>query len=182
MRIQVEGQHPLNGSWQPSGNPNAALALLAASLLGEQPVTLHNMPRTASTSRLIELAEWLGAEVKFVSGSILQVRAAQLSRRTLTQEQLDSAGAILLLAPLLARCRHVRLESDEPRSRILTHLDALRDLGQDVLLLHGAVEIRAVAWEKRDDPAGQRQCDGDWHGADAGRDAWPGDHHPQRCQ
>ena len=150
MRIQVEGQHPLNGSWQPSGNPNAALALLAASLLGEQPVTLHNMPHTASTSRLIELAEWLGAEVKFVSGSILQVRAAQLSRRTLTQEQLDSAGAILLLAPLLARCRHVRLESDEPRSRILTHLDALRDLGQDVLLLHGAVEVHAVAWDKRE--------------------------------
>ncbi len=150
MRIQVEGRHALNGSWQPSGNPNAALALLAASLLGEQPVTLHNMPRTASTSRLIELAEWLGAEVNFVSGSILQVRAAQLSRRTLTQEQLDSAGTILLLAPLLARCRHVRLESDEPRSRILTHLDALRDLGQDVLLLHGAVEVRAVAWDKRE--------------------------------
>ena len=150
MRIQVEGRHVLNGSWQPSGNPNAALALLAASLLGEQPVTLHNMPRTASTSRLIELAEWLGAEVKFVSGSILQVRAGQLSRRTLTQEKLDNAGAILLLAPLLARCQHVRLESNEPRSRILTHLDALRDLGQDVLLLHGAVEIRAVAWEKRD--------------------------------
>ncbi len=150
MRIQVEGRHALNGSWQPSGNPNAALALLAASLLGEQPVTLHNMPRTASTSRLIELAEWLGAEVNFVSGSILQVRPAQLSRRTLTQEQLDSAGAILLLAPLLARCRHVRLESDESHSRILTHLDALRDLGQDVLLLHGAVEVRAVAWDKRE--------------------------------
>lgn len=150
MRIQVEGRHALNGSWQPSGNPNAALALLAASLLGDRPVTLCNMPRTTSTSRLIELAKWLGAEISYVSASTLQVHAGQLSRRTLTQEELDNAGAILLLAPLLARCRHVRLESDAPRSRIQTHLDALRDLGQDVLLLHGAVEIRAVPWQKRE--------------------------------
>ncbi|MCY3946540.1 MAG: UDP-N-acetylglucosamine 1-carboxyvinyltransferase [Anaerolineaceae bacterium] len=150
MRIHVEGRQALNGNWRPSGNPNAALALLAASLLGEQPVVLHNMPRTASTLQQIELASWLGADIKFDQGSMLRVETRQLSRRTLDQEALDHAGAILMVAPLLLRCGHIRLEIETPRSRLLTHLDALRDLGQDVLFLHGAVEIRAVPWRKRE--------------------------------
>ena len=150
MRIHVEGRQALNGNWRPSGNPNAALALLAASLLGEQPVVLHNMPRTASTLQQIELASWLGADIKFDQGSTLRVKTRQLSRRTLDQEALDHAGAILMVAPLLLRCGHVRLEIETPRSRLLTHLDALRDLGQDLLFLHGAVEIRAVPWRKRE--------------------------------
>jgi len=150
VRIHVEGRQALNGNWRPSGNPNAALALLAASLLGEQPVVLHNMPRTASTLQQIELASWLGADIKFDQGSTLRVKTRQLSRRTLDQEALDHAGAILMVAPLLLRCGHVRLEIETPRSRLLTHLDALRDLGQDLLFLHGAVEIRAVPWRKRE--------------------------------
>ncbi len=150
MRIHVEGRQALNGDWRPSGNPNAALALLAASLLGDQPVVLHNMPRTASTLQQIELASWLGADIQFDEASTLRVETQQLSRRTLDQEALDHAGAILMVAPLLLRCGHVRLEIETPRSRLLTHLDALRDLGQDVLFLHGAVEIRAVPWRKRE--------------------------------
>ncbi len=150
MRIHVEGRQALNGNWRPSGNPNAGLALLAASLLGEQPVVLHNMPRTASTLQQIELASWLGADIQFDQRSTLRVETRQLSRRTLGQDVLDHAGAILMIAPLLLRCRHIRLEIETPRSRLLTHLDALRDLGQDVLFLHGAVEIRAVTWRKRE--------------------------------
>lgn len=150
MRIHVEGRHALNGHWRPSGNPNAALALLAASLLCDQPVVLHNMPRTASTRRLIELAQWLGADVDHDEGTTLRVEARQIARRALGPEQLEHAGAILLLAPLLLRCRHVRLEGDAPRSRWLTHLDALRDLGQDVLFLHGAVEVRALPWQRKE--------------------------------
>lgn len=150
MRIHVEGRQALNGNWRPSGNPNAALALLAASLLGEQPVVLHNMPRTASTLQQIELATRLGANIHFDEASTLRVETRQLSRRTLGREALDHAGAILMVAPLLLRCGHVRLEIETPRSRLLTHLDALRDLGQDVLFLHGAVEIRAVPWRRRE--------------------------------
>ncbi len=150
MRIHVEGRQALSGNWRPSGNPNAALALLAASLLGEGPFVLHNMPRTASTLQQIELASWLGAGIQFDQRSTLRVETRQLSRRTLGQDVLDHAGAILMIAPLLLRCRHIRLEIDTPRNRLLTHLDALRDLGQDVLFLHGAVEIRAVPWRKRE--------------------------------
>ena len=150
MRIQVEGQHPLNGDWHTSGNPNAALALLAAALLTEQPVILHNLPRVGSTLRFIDIIEWLGAEAHFLADTTLQLRAARLSRHTLRHDQLDNAGALLLLAPLLARRRQLRLESDAPRSRIRTHLDALRDLGQILRPLPGAVEIHARPWQKRE--------------------------------
>ena len=46
MLIRVEGRQPLNGVYRPSGNANAALALIAAALLTDAPVTLRNMPRT----------------------------------------------------------------------------------------------------------------------------------------
>ena len=47
MRIGVEGGHPLRGTYTPGGNSNAALALIAASLLTDQAVTVHNVPGTA---------------------------------------------------------------------------------------------------------------------------------------
>ena len=46
MTLRIEGRSPLSGVYKPSGNANAAQALLAASLLTEAPVTLRNMPRT----------------------------------------------------------------------------------------------------------------------------------------
>ena len=134
----------------PPAIPTPPLALLAAALLTEQPVILHNLPRVGSTLRFIDIIEWLGAEAHFLADTTLQLRAARLSRHTLRHDQLDNAGALLLLAPLLARRRQLRLESDAPRSRIRTHLDALRDLGQILRPLPGAVEIHARPWQKRE--------------------------------
>lgn len=151
MRIKVEGQHPLNGVYEPSGNPNAAMALLAAALLTDQPVTLRNVPTTTSITTFIALVEWLGAETTRQDDNTLLVRGSQLTQRTLTEEQIGSSvGVMLLLAPLLVRRQHVRLEIDFPLNRIRTHLEALRDLGLDVVTMHGAVECRAATWDFKD--------------------------------
>lgn len=151
MRIKVEGQHPLNGTYEPSGNPNAAMALIAASLLADQPVTLRNMPQTTSTTILLDLVRWLGVEVSMQDDNSVTLQAAQLTHRTLSEEQIGSSvGVLLLAAPLLVRRQHVRLEIDFPLNRIRTHLEALRDLGLDVVTMHGAVECRAAEWEYKD--------------------------------
>ena len=151
MRLRVEGKHPLNGTYRPSGNANAAQALLAAALLTEAPVTLRNMPHTASTQGMLHLAELLGASLKWHDPQTVTVDAAQITRRVLEQAETDATvGVILFVAPLLVRRQHVRLEIDFPLSRIRTHLEALRELGIDVVNSSGAVEFKSATWERKD--------------------------------
>lgn len=63
MLIKIEGHHPLNGVYTPSGNPNAALPLMAAALMTEAPVHLHNVPRTLSVHNLLEVMLDFGTTV-----------------------------------------------------------------------------------------------------------------------
>ncbi len=151
MRIHVTGQNPLNGTYQPSGNTNATIALIAAALLTEQPVTLRNLPRTQSVSTMLKLAEKLGAALAWPNEQSVTIHAEQLTQRVLNDNETSSAtGSLLLLAPILARRQHVRLEFDFPLNRIRTHLEALRDLGIEVITVSGAVECRVARWEYQD--------------------------------
>ncbi len=151
MLIRVEGRQPLNGTYRPSGNANAALALIAAALLTDQPVTLRNVPKTASTHAATSAAQAMGASLTWTDDTTLVIKADQITRRILTHEDTDvSLGTMLLVAPLLVRRQHARLELDFPLNRIRPHLEALRDLGLDVVNSSDAVEIKAATWEKRD--------------------------------
>ena len=61
-KFVIEGGVPLSGSVVPAGNKNAALPLLAASLLTDEEVVLYNVPRIRDTDALIGLLEALGVE------------------------------------------------------------------------------------------------------------------------
>jgi UDP-N-acetylglucosamine 1-carboxyvinyltransferase len=158
MRIRVEGKQPLNGVYTPSGGTNAALHAMAAALLTEQPVTIKNVPNTASTQAMLQLAKLLGAEEignmaeGDTSGGItLTLSTPQITRRTLTTEDTQGfIGSLLYLAPILSRRGYARLEIDFPLNRIRTHLEALRDLGQDVATVDSAVEIKVAPWGYKD--------------------------------
>ncbi len=150
MTLRVEGRNPLNGVYKPSGNANAAQAMLAASLLTEAPVTLGNMPRTLSTQAMIEIAGGLGAGLTWEADA-LRIHGAQITRRILSQADTDaSVGALLFVAPMLIRRQHARLEIDFPLNRIRTHLEALRDLGVDTVSGSSSVEFKAAAWDCKD--------------------------------
>lgn len=150
MRVRITGKRPLNGTYHASGSSNAAQALIAAALLTESPVTLHHAPRTTSVQAMIDAGARLGASIAW-DGDTLTIDGAQFTRRTLSQEESELAvGGMLLLAPMLTRRQVARVEIDAPLSRVRTHLDALRDLGQDVTTQPGAVEVRAASWERRD--------------------------------
>jgi len=58
--FRIEGGRPLAGEVIPSGNKNAALPLLAACLLTDQPVTLHNVPEIGDVQAMRHLLEGLG--------------------------------------------------------------------------------------------------------------------------
>jgi UDP-N-acetylglucosamine 1-carboxyvinyltransferase len=60
----VEGSHPLKGRIKASGNKNAALPCLAATLLTDEPVILKNIPEIEDVNTMIEILKILGSEVK----------------------------------------------------------------------------------------------------------------------
>lgn len=135
--FRVEGGHRLAGTIAPAGNKNAALPILAATLLTDEPVTLRNLPRIGDVEVLLALLASIGVEIDEIGPREVTVRA-----RTITSTTLDPRlcrqirASILLAAPLVSRCGRVRLAppggDSIGRRRLDTHFLALRKLGARV--------------------------------------------------
>ena len=133
----VEGGHALRGTVHPAGNKNAALPVLAAALLADGPVVLHNVPRIRDVETLIELLQSLGAMVRWSAE-----HTVELDTRGASGGDPDAAlchkirASILLAGPMLARFGRVRLPPPGGdvigRRRVDTHLLALEQLGARV--------------------------------------------------
>lgn len=130
----IEGGHPLRGSIRPVGNKNAALPLLSACLLTDQPVTLHNMPDIGDVVTMIRILEQMGVEVTRSGQSVT------LCARAVHSTQPDAAlfgqirGSLTIMGPLVARFGHFSVNTsaggdDIGRRRIDTHLHVLEGLG-----------------------------------------------------
>ncbi|HVT38772.1 MAG TPA: UDP-N-acetylglucosamine 1-carboxyvinyltransferase [Gemmatimonadaceae bacterium] len=134
MQFIVEGGRRLSGTIRPSGNKNAALPIVAASLLTDQPVTLQNVPRIRDLETLVELVQTTGVQIEWTARNTLRIHAERVNAT-----QLDPAmcarirASILLAAPLLARCGRVELSPPGGdvigRRRLDTHFLALEQLG-----------------------------------------------------
>ncbi|KAB2861307.1 MAG: hypothetical protein F9K46_08655, partial [Anaerolineae bacterium] len=145
MRLIIEGQAPLHGDYHPSGNSNAAIATLAASLLTDAPVILRRVPNAQNVANVLEIARQLGASVTEIESGTLQIQTPHVKSRVLDLTTTRRAPAsMLFLAPMIARRRHVRIEWAESLSRIRTHMTALRDLGQEIEIDGTAVNLTAV--------------------------------------
>jgi UDP-N-acetylglucosamine 1-carboxyvinyltransferase len=136
-RFIIQGGIPLNGTVLPSGNKNAALPILAATLLTDQPVTLHNLPNIGDVRTMIQLLEDLGAEVQHHGNHSVTIQAINLCS-TCPDPMLFSEirGSLTLLGPMLARAGSITLTLPGGdrigRRRIDTHLLALEALGAEV--------------------------------------------------
>lgn len=146
-RFIIEGGTPLQGTVTPSGNKNAALPILAATLLTDEPVTVRNVPRIRDVADMLALLEGLGVEISELGPHDLvlrtrEVRTTELSRDVCAQIR----ASILLAGPMLARAGEVRLPPPGGdligRRRVDTHLAALRALGAEIHM-ESAFEMRA---------------------------------------
>ena len=130
----IEGGHRLRGSIAPVGNKNAALPLLAAALLTDQPLTLRNIPDIGDVRIKMELLRRMGVAVEEDgAGSVrLEARGVGATEPDLSLSQ-RIRTAPLLAGPLLARRGHVsfaRPGGDRiGRRRLDTHFLALEALG-----------------------------------------------------
>jgi UDP-N-acetylglucosamine 1-carboxyvinyltransferase len=133
----IEGGHPLRGEMTASGNKNAALKMIPACLLTDQPVTLYNVPDIGDVRSLIEIMRAIGVEVTWTAPNTLSVHAHTITTTDIDAELSGKIRASIVLAgPMLARCGSVALGlpggDTIGERRIDMHLYALRQLGAQV--------------------------------------------------
>ena len=143
----IEGGRPSNGTVTPSGNKNAALPLIAATLLTDEPVILHNVPAILDVQNLCELMTTLGVEITSPQPGSLEFRGGNVRPTALDIDLCRAIRASILLAgPMLAR--YGKIELPPPggdvigRRRLDTHLLALESLGADVAV-DGMLRMKA---------------------------------------
>ena len=144
----VEGGHSLRGEVTPSGNKNAALKMLPACLLTDEPVTLHNVPDIADVRVTLALLRSLGAEVEELGDHRVRVHAHTLGRYELDRALCQKTRASIVFAgPMLARTGHLVLAPPGGdvigRRRLDTHILALQALGADINFQDGAFHMQA---------------------------------------
>ena len=134
----IKGKQPISGTFRVPGNKNAALPMLAATLLTTEPVTLTNIPFIADVLTMLDLLRSMGADVQCDrENHSATIHAKRIGNTPLDRDLCRKVrSSILFAGPLLARRGSARLHSPGGdvigRRRLDTHLDGLRELGATV--------------------------------------------------
>lgn len=145
-KIVIEGGVPLEGEVAISGAKNAALPILAATLLAPGVHHLHNIPSLADIRTIKRLLAIMG--VKFENGDPLVVDTTQLTGWMAPYELVKTMrAAVLVLGPLVARARQASVSLPGGCAigarPINLHLKGLEAMGVKVTLNQGYVEAKA---------------------------------------
>src|SRR5216684_6585163 len=135
--FSVTGGRALKGTIRPAGNKNAALPILAATLLADGPCRIDNVPHIRDVETMLALLAHLGAEVRWLGANTVEVNTARAEPRELDPALCARIRASILLAgPMLARFGRVSLPPPGGdvigRRRVDTHFLALEQLGAEV--------------------------------------------------
>ena len=135
IRYRIQGGVPLKGDVTISGSKNAALPLIAGSVLCNGETVLENVPDLSDVRTLLSTLEFLGAETSFQNGTV-RIRTHNLQSKPIPREYVAKLrGSIVLLGPLLARFGVV--EMAYPGGCVLgkrpvgAHIAALKQLGAE---------------------------------------------------
>jgi UDP-N-acetylglucosamine 1-carboxyvinyltransferase len=154
-KFVIDGGVPLSGTITPAGNKNAALPILAACVLTQDEVVLHNVPQIRDVEAMLELLEGIGVRVERRDDHSIAFCAAGVADDAIVDK--DAAERIrasfLLAGPLLARFGRAVMPPPGGdvigRRRLDPHLDAFMALGatyeqdRDILLTAPAGGLRA---------------------------------------
>jgi UDP-N-acetylglucosamine 1-carboxyvinyltransferase len=136
-KLLIEGGVPLSGTILPAGNKNAALPLLASSLLTDEEVVLSNVPRIRDVEAMLALLADLGVKVAWRGDNTVALQADEVRGTGVDALLAERIRASFLAAgPLLARFGSAVMPPPGGdvigRRRLDPHLDAFRALGATV--------------------------------------------------
>ena len=154
-KIRIRGGIPLNGDIHIGGAKNAALPLMAASLLTDQPLRLSNLPQLADIATLARLLAQLGVDITMnghagddASGRVLSLSARDIKSTVAPYDLVRKMRAsVLVLGPLLARCGAAEVSlpggcaiGTRP---VDLHIAGLERLGAEIELRDGYIHAAA---------------------------------------
>ncbi|KPL74350.1 UDP-N-acetylglucosamine 1-carboxyvinyltransferase [Ornatilinea apprima] len=133
----IEGSQPLSGEVTPAGNKNAALPLLSACMLTDEPIILKNVPDILDVNAMRSLLESLGVSIQNLDQHTWQIQAKEIRPADLDPDMCRRIRASILLAgPMTARMGELQLPPPGGdvigRRRVDTHILALEKLGAQV--------------------------------------------------
>lgn len=155
-KILIRGGKPLRGKIYISGAKNAALPLLTASLLTDETLTLSNVPQLADIATMANLLGQHGVSLGLNgndegasrTGKTIELRAEKIISTTAPYELVRKMRAsILVLGPLLARCRQAKVSlpggcaiGTRP---VDFHINALERMGAEIVIENGYINASA---------------------------------------
>ena len=153
-RIRIRGGHPLKGEIPISGAKNAALKLMAASLLTSEPLILANVPRLADVRAMAELLMTFGVSIQvnmspgLGEGDTMRLQAREITSVFASYDMVRKMRASFqVLAPLLARAREAKVSLPGGCAigarPVELHLTALQQMGAKIELSEGYVTAKA---------------------------------------
>jgi UDP-N-acetylglucosamine 1-carboxyvinyltransferase len=136
--FRIKGGKKLKGEIIPQGAKNEALQIISATLLTDQPVTLHNIPDIRDVNKLIELVGDLGCKVEKLSTDSYRFTASTVNTKFLETDEYRAKaaalrGSVMLLGPILARYGKASIPKPGGdkigRRRLDTHFLGFQKLG-----------------------------------------------------
>ncbi len=147
-KLAIVGGKPLDGEVRISGAKNSALPILAATLLADGPVTLHNVPKLNDIATTLKLLKRMGVAAEHRDDGSVAVDAAGISEFLAPYDLVKTMRAsILVLGPLLGRFGHADVSLPGGCAigarPVNLHVSGLRAMGASITLDNGYIRARA---------------------------------------
>lgn len=145
----IKGGSPLYGEVEIGGAKNAALAILAASVMTDETVTIENLPNVRDINVLLQAIEGIGAKVERVDAHKVMISGSSIQDVTVDNEYIRKIRAsYYLIGALLGKYKKAQVALPggcEIGSRpIDLHIKGFRAMGADVDIAHGLVCAEAT--------------------------------------
>ena len=147
-KLRITGGAPLEGDVRISGAKNAALPILAGTLLATKPTVVRNVPHLKDVTTTLALLQTMGVEVTVDESLNVEVDASSVSHREAPYELVKTMRAsILVLGPLVARFGEADVSLPGGCAigarPVNLHVAGLQAMGADVVVENGFIKARA---------------------------------------
>jgi len=147
-KLAIQGGTKLSGTVTISGAKNAALPILAGTLLASEPVTISNVPHLKDVTTMLSLLQMMGAQVTVDDRVGVQVDASNIDKRQAPYDLVKTMRAsILVLGPLVARFGEADVSLPGGCAigarPVNLHVAGLQAMGADVVVEEGFIKARA---------------------------------------
>ena len=148
-KLLIKGGNPLSGTIECSGAKNAALPMIASTILCEEEVILRNLPYLQDITTMFELLGSMGADILLNENMDFTITSKNLKDIEARYELVKTMRAsILVLGPLVAKYGKAKIAlpggcaiGSRP---VNYHLDSLKQMGAEIVLKNGYIEASAA--------------------------------------